>query len=611
MRFIRFSPALVLLTAMCVGQSSSTDPAAQSSSSTTTPTDPNKPPENPLQEPVKPTEQEQAKPKAAAFDLGGAASGQDQQLGEIKLMSRYTQVGGDQTRSFRVPGSNNLGEFNYFVDRSFAMSRRVQVLTMYRSTDDQSIDPEHNSLQKAYVRLFGAHDEYIVGDALVNYSRLSFNQNIKGLSFTREVADGWKLSGVGGVFIDRYGSLYKDLVGRPYMANVFGSRLERRLFNKESKAGLNFSSSVDQTGTLPPTANGISPFPTNNKLFSLDSKMQFKNGLRFDGEFAYSLTDFDRRFTGLCAAPCDTRSPQPSLDRNQGDWGGRLEGNWRLKKLSLRSSYVRYQPNFASTNARQISDLQDFAFRSSYDLTDWMTVDGTVRRSNNDLKQQLPFKTTLWGPEAKFVFHDLGFYKRGTFEVGYRQRLVDASDGSISRSVRTPFAEFTFPVKQIFFTAGYERRQARDLIEASQASNTDRFSLGIRGIFDIANWQINPTLRWELERQSHRPRIENLPIDFTLDRDSNRLGSATIFIEAPKYFMIEAGFRDSSATIFGPNGFSRPQYKTAITYKFHNDENMLFIASFERNNNFYFTSSNYDERVWSGTIVYRFGRKAQ
>ncbi len=176
---------------------------------------------------------------------------------------------------------------------------------------------------------------------------------------------------------------------------------------------------------MPFATNGTSPLPANNRLMSFDSKLQFKNGLRLDGEIAYSFTDFDRRFAGACAAPCDTRIPQPTLDRTQGDWGGRIEGNWRMNKWSLRTAYVRYQPNFASINARQISDLADFAFRTSYDMTDWLTVDATVRHSNNDLKKQLPFQTTLWGPEGKMVFHDLPFYKRGTLELGYRHRNVN------------------------------------------------------------------------------------------------------------------------------------------------------------------------------------------
>jgi hypothetical protein len=666
--------AVLLLVGSAIAQNSS-----GSSTGTGTQDQTGQLPTSPLEEPKKPTEAEQNKPQHSQFNVNDrGASGEDQQLGEIRLTTRWTEVGGDQSRSFRVspneiskqcaPGGisisgcivarqNNIAEFNYFLDRRFFATRRFQFLSMYRGTEDPSVDPEHNSLQKAYVRIFGPRDEFIFGDALVNFSRLSFNQNIKGVSATSKVGDLWKISGVGGVFIDRYGSLYKDLAGRPYMASIAGIRVERKVFNPQSTFGFNFSSSRDRVSSLSqidPATNtallaGSSPQPAINKVATLDGKYQNK-GLTLDGEFGYSFTDFDRRNSlGGCPAPCDTRVPQPTLNDTQGDWGSRLEGTYRYKRLSLRSSYVRYQPNFASINARQIADLQDFVFRTSYDVTDWFTVDGTVRRSNDNLKKQKAFKTTLWGPEAKFIFHDLPFYRRAVFEFGYRHRDVSTTDGSAARFVRTPFAEFSLPVKQTTFSVGYERRQAQDQIDARQTSNTDRIYLGLRGIYDIGNWEINPSFRYELERQSHRPAVCDFPVptppatsnppgtlcniflDPLLLRDSNRLGSANVFIQAPKLFILELAFRASTATLTSltqatnpttgvalpppfppaPNGFSRPSYRSALTYKIKNDENMTFTFSFERNNNFYFTSPNYDERVWAGTVLYRFGRRGQ
>lgn len=676
--------SVVLLASGVMAQGISSSAATSGSQN---PSDPDQPPVNPLSEPQKPTEAEQNKPKAANFDIGDrGSSSEDQQLGELRLTTRWTEVGGDPTRSFRVsqheinrqcvaapvaPGTigtpipgcivarqNNIAEFNYFVDRRFLGTRRYQLLSMYRGTEDASVDPEHNSLQKAYVRIFGPRDEYIFGDALVNFSRLSFNQNIKGAHLTSKIGENWKASVAAGIFIDRYGSLYKDLLGRPYMANVAGARVERKVFNPESTLGFNMSSSRDRIASLSlfntttglPLLAGESPQPASNEVVSFDLRLLTRIGFRMDAEFAYSSTDFDTRFsTGSfdgCLTACDTRSPQSQLNRTQGDWGGRLESSYRYKKLSVRSSYVRYQPNFASINARQISDLQDWVIRTSYEMTEWLTVDGAVRRSNDDLKNQKTFQTTLWGPEARFIFHDLPFYKRGVFEVGYRHRDVSTTDGSASRFVRTPFAELTVPIKQTYFSVGYERRQAQDLRDARLTSNTDRFYLGLRGIYPFGSWEINPSLRWELERQSHRPgqcafpvfpagvvapadQPCNLPGDPLLVRDSNRLGSATIFVEAPRWFILEGAFRASTATLNaltetrdlnnlpvvpypqGPTGFSRPSYRGALSYKIKNDENMVFTFSFERNNNFYFTSPNYDERIWAGSLLYRFGRRGQ
>ena len=661
MRILKLVGCTLLFAALAAAQqassntsTSSMQDAAQQSSPQAAPANPT----SPLEEPKKPSEAEQNKAKATTFDVTNAAgAGQDTELGEIRLMTRHTELGGDATRSFRVPGENNIGEFNWFLDRRFLVTRRMQVLSMYRGTDDRSIDPEHNSLQKAYVRIWGQRDEYIFGDTLVNFSRLSFNQNVKGVFTSWKLGDNWKVSSFGGAFVDRYGSFYKDLCqdeqrdstgklvapavtnncipGRPFTSVVAGARLERKLF-RDSAVGLNLSSSDDRQDTLPggadPTQVGVAPFPASNKVASLDTRLQL-SGLRMDGEFAYSLTDFDTRNSLNCTAPCDSRSPQPGLGY-QSDWGARWETSWRYHKFSLRGSYLRYQPNFASINARQIADLQDSMVRASYELTDWLTADGTMRRSNNDLKGQLPFETRLLGPEAKLTFHDLPFYRRGLFELGYRERLVDASNGSIERYTRIPFVEFTLPARTTFFTVGYERRQAVDVVQPSQTSNTDHPYVALRGVYDLGGWHLNPSFRFELERQAQRPRLgDNTSIlEFLLDRSSNRLDMASLYIETPKWFIVEGAFRSATATIAAicgasnpgctntagtkvylvPSGYSRPSYRAALTYKLRNDENTTFIFSFERNSNFYFAPSpSFDERVIGLTFVYKFGRHPQ
>lgn len=597
----------VLLTGVVWAQTESPSSGNGGLPSAGQPSGPNQPLQNPLQEPVKPVEAQPNQRKTSTFDVGdGVGQGESQSLGELRLMTRNTEVGGDRTRSFLDPGGNGLGEFNYYFDRPFSDTRRVQVLTMLRATNDTSIDPEHNSLQKTYLRLYGPRDEYILGDALVNYSRLSFNQNIKGLSSTWKLNKNWKLAIAGGIFTDRWGSLYKDLLGRPYTAIVSGARLEHKL-KPNSVVGFNFSSSDDLVRTLPAEPLGTVPMPASNRVGSIDGKFQLR-GLRLDSEYAYSFTNFDTRSSSGCAAPCDSSMPQPGVGV-QGDWGGRVEGSYRRGKLQVRSSYVRYQPNFTSINARQISDLQDFASRSSYDVRDWLSVEGTLRRSNDDLKRQLPFETSMWGPEARFSLHNLPFYRRAAIDFGYRHRIVQASDKSIDYFVRMPYVDLTLPYHRTYFTVGYERRQDVDSADASQTSNTNDIYVGLRGNYTLGSWHVSPTLRWELERQAHRPEITpSVPV-FVLAYDSNRLDTVAVSCQAPRYFILELGFRDSSATILGPSGYRLPSYRAAVTYKFRNDENTTLIASFLRTNNFYYTSPNFDERVAGVTLVYKFGRR--
>jgi hypothetical protein len=635
MQVFRVAVLSVLLAAMAWGQAGVAPSGTAGSTVTGNQVpDPNQPPQSPLQEPTKPTEAQLNRPKAATFDVGDAAgTAQNQQLGEVRGMSRYTEVNGDRTRSFREPGLNDLGEFNYFADHEFSGNRRIQALGMFRSTDDPSVDPERNSLQKAYLRFYGPQDEYILGDALVNYSRLTFNQNIKGLVATWKLGPDWKLSAASGVFIDRWGSLYKDLLGRPYMAVVSGARVERKVM-RDSAIGLNFSTSDDQVGTLPYAELGVAPLPASNRVASIDAKFLIKK-LRLDAEYAYSFTDFDvRASNGLClaGAPCDTRTQLPGFGM-QGDWGGRLEGSYRHGKWGFRGSYLRYEPNFMASNARQISDLQDAMFRTSYELREWLTVEGTVRRSNDDLKHQKEalangYETVMLAPEGRLLFHDLGFYRRAVFETGYRHRMVYSRNSkAVDRFVRSPYVELTLPYKTTFFSVGYERRLASDsglpsgYPDITQDSNTNRYYVSLRGIYDLGGWHINPTMRWELERQSHRPGATPTVADYFLTYDSNRLGTAAIYVETPKYFILEVAFRDSSATIstppggttayWMPGGFSRPSYRAAVTYKIRNDENTLLIFSFERNSNFYYAQPHFDERVSGVTFVYKFGKRGR
>ncbi len=585
-----------------------------------------------MQEPAKPAETN--KPQASTFDTGSLGSGgKDQSLGEVKLMTRNTQLNGDRTRSFREPNENDLAEFNYFLERPFVVTRRFQMLSMFRSTDDQSIDPEINSVQKFYVRVFGPKDEYIVGDALVNYSTLSFNQNIKGISSSWKFNPQWKFSIVGGAYIDRWGSLYKDLPGRPYAGIVSGARLEYKV-DKTTTVGMNWASDDDQINTLPFSLAGSGIAPLRNRVGSIDERISW-GAFRLSSEYAWSFTNFDLRANGCLSLPCDSRTPTAGVGY-QSDWGSRLDGSWKHKRWTLRGSFIRYQPNFASVNARQVPDLQDVVFRTTYELTDFLTLDGTMRRSNDDLRGQKPFETRLWGPEGKLVFSNLAFYKRGVFEVGYRDRIVNSledffiksnpatANQVIDRFTRGPFADFTVPIKTTFFTLGWEHRQAEDFINQANSTNTNRVYAGLRGIYDIHGWHVSPNFRFELERQSQRANLANAAlapqIAMFLDYGSNRLDSLSLMTEAPKYFILELAYRNSSATLsqldptnsfFVPSGFSRPSYRASLTYKYRNDENTEAIFFFERYNNYYFTQTNYDERVVGVTLIYKFGRRGR
>jgi len=366
--------------------------------------------------------------------------------------------------------------------------------------------------------------------------------------------------------------------------------------------------------------------------------------------------------------------PQPGIG-TQSDWGARTEASYRWHKLTLRSSFVRYQPNFTSVNARQISDLQDGIFRASYELTHFLTLDGTVRRTNNNLRGQLTtptpgciavlglipctptgYETVLWGPEMHFTLHNLSFYRRASLEFGYRDRQVQGTRPTpamcvptqpmlstttcVNQFARMPFAELSVPYHTTYVTLGYELRHMVDNINAANSAQIHRVYAALRGLYDLHGWHVNPNFRFELERQSHQPNVTPQSVcnpglglldPCLVVYDSNRLDTTALMVEAPRWFIFELGFRATTATVFGPSGYSRPSYRAALTYKIANDENKVLIFSFFRANYFFLTPpcsapgtgcllvpptsnpltpiTDYDERQAGVTFVYKFGKR--
>jgi hypothetical protein len=193
----------------------------------------------------------------------------------------------------------------------------------------------------------------------------------------------------------------------------------------------------------------------------------------------------------------------------------------------------------------------------------------------------------------------------------------------VDQSVRMPYGELSVPVHTTYLTLGYELRGMVDNIDPAQSEHVHRVYAALRGIYELGGWHISPNFRFELERESQRPNQDLGPCNpalglqdpCLLTYDSNRLDTAAIQAEAPRWFIFELGYRATTATIFGPSGYSRPSYRAALTYKIRNDENMVLIFSFLRNSYFFLTPANltpitdYDERQMGVTFVYKFGKR--
>lgn len=120
-----------------------------------------------------------------------------------------TQLQGNKDRSFLREGVNHTAQVSFFLNEPVRDTWRFEHLVVGRYTNNYRVDPERNSIQRLYFRLSGPSFEGNLGDALVNYSRLTFSQNVKGLHVWKDWTRNLRTMGTVGAFTDRWGSLFR------------------------------------------------------------------------------------------------------------------------------------------------------------------------------------------------------------------------------------------------------------------------------------------------------------------------------------------------------------------------------------------------------------------
>lgn len=357
----------------------------------------------------------------------------------------------------------------------------------------------------------------------------------------------------------------------------------------------------------------------------------------------------------------------------------RAELTQKLGKLNWRADYSRFQPNFSSANARQIRDLQDFNIKGDYQFIRQFGLTLLWRRTNDNLNGQRNYTGVVRAPEVRVAFRDFPFYRRMVLEVGYRERNLDTTGNPLStcvdttpltrqvpasigcsvnptsllpetrtstelrlKSTRIPFFSLTLPIKDTHVTFDYEHRHDMDRVVFPNSTDSDRFAFGFRGNYTWNNWDVLPSFRFELERlaknlttdpsKSLTDPLLLFPAAFFIGNDTSRSFNAQLQIEAPRYFRFEGLYREFNSIALSPlraslaldplqrffylnQGFKRPYWRAALTFKIGNDENKLLTGYYERGNNFFDTGDpfvadikSFRETIIGGTLLLRFRR---
>ena len=339
------------------------------------------------------------------------------QFVEVRASSNLSRITGPaRERSFLTDGNNNAVDVSYLEDFTRGM-QLLEVVSVLRYTDDIRTDPERNSVQRAYLRISGPRSEFNFGDYLVNYTRLTHNQNLKGFHFIRSASwgQGFRLLGNVGTFTDRYGSLFrKDLPGKPFTRVVSGLRAEQKI-GQDKTIALNWSYGNDRVSSLPLDT----PFrPVANNVASLDARMRFFNAWNLEGEIAYSSTNFDTRSSeGNCK--------DLPIRGECKDYALRFDNSVRKGPWNFAVYFTRIMPSFSAINARQVADLQDLQARASVQLGERVSLQGSYRRTNDDLRRKKPQPGTVFQiPEVRL---SIRAFSNTLIDIGYKERRQEQS----------------------------------------------------------------------------------------------------------------------------------------------------------------------------------------
>jgi hypothetical protein len=554
----------------------------------------------------------QSAPSSGSLTASTAPGGSTLRFVEVRAFTNLTRITGEaRQRSFLTDGNNNAIDLSYLEDFTFG-ARRVEASTNLRYTDDRRVDPERSSVQRAYLRLSGPRYEYNFGDYLVSYSRLTYNQNLKGVHIMRSApwGYGFRLLANAGTFTDRYGSLFKDeLPGKPFTRVVSGVRAEQKL-GPDQTVAFNWSYGNDIVRSVPidPRTGREPYFPISNNVVSLDTRMLLARIWTLQGEIAYSRTNPDTR----------------AVPTHRSDYGLRFDNSVRTRAGTYEVLFTRLMPSFYAINARQVADLQDVLLRASIPVAAHLQVQGSYRRTENDLNDERPMGGTVFqSPEVRLSLRDLPGTGSTVFDIGYRERYQD--QGALAdRVTRAPFFEVGVPLSSGLLTVGYERRSVDDGLNANNESSANDAWISLRGVFDAADWTFIPIVRYQHNREL---------FDRVTSANNTRTLQGGLTLDAPQYVSFDFMFRQVGATLFqdrplldpstlqpvtgpnglpqfgivGPSGFRRPSFRVDATYKFMNNVDHYMTLSYERNNNMYAVSGqDFLDRVMQLTLVWRF-----
>ncbi len=497
--------------------------------------------------------------------------------GTQDLSGVYYHVEGNKARSF-YPGNEADYLYEGSVDFQDPIFKDYQFFgnINYRSTNDKMVDRQELSLERMYFGIKGLGKELLLGDYYASFSEYSLGNALKGGKLVYGEDKASRLTVVGGVDTSKWEDLWErhwdDSATRRY---VWGTRLENNLFNNKLALNFNYAGAKDDIAFISPSS---SPILVN--VFSLDGKYNINQYFTAKSELAQSLTDENTRSHEI---------------KSKSDRAFKFGLDFNSLNYTLASIYSRVGKHFNTTGGFSAQDLETMNFDGLWFLPWRAKLIHYLHMDKDNLSKNKTTTTKQLNPGLKLNLklpHEIGLDLGGDL----RKRL--SADKNTNERTYTYTSNFTRDFGIFYSTLGYSKIFVINRVSASQERNSDRYSFGLDGNFNMKKVKFAWNFSEDLESINYKQACKS---DFTT---STNLGLRAAF-PSTLSFQAKLGFSDNDYYLNDTDS-SNMQYFFSVSRDIFKDS-LSFDVSFERKSYRYADGgNNYAENILRGKINYKF-----
>ncbi len=413
--------------------------------------------------------------------------------GEERFGGYYNQISGNKENAQMDEGPQFLQELDLTLLHHGKSGREFEMVFNSRLTDDKYVDTEHASIVDFHINVSNQGYLFTLGDYMGTLSDFTFNQALRGGYLEKEFPNlkGMKIIALTGIQNDRWEAFWKHLENQSYDRYYEGIRMSFVPVGPLT-VGFNFINGKDDPGSV----SGSTAPALENRVGSLDFALTLlDSALNLNGEAAWSWFKSTSKRGGELEEAVNERSHSVT------DGAYRLGGDFTRGMFTVHAGYSRVEPKFQSIGGISSPDTEEYF--AMLGLTPWpqVSLELGYRGARNNLDRQLETTTRHKMPEFTITFQEIPHLENLTVGFKFSRSSTDTGDDSVDNDTDSAGMTVDYSIYDFNISVEGEIRDEKDHVDALNRVKTHSFGFRLDRAFERGNFQFNPYVGFEWERQ--------------------------------------------------------------------------------------------------------------